>query len=131
MNSRITFASRLITIIALISATNYLMGAAPAAAGRFHSIPLIGHTRIVNSVNFSPDGNFIVTASFDSTARIWDAHAGILLHTLAGHTGEILSAKFSPNGHTIVTASGDHTARIWDAHTGGAIAYFNRSYRIY
>ena len=75
MNLKITFASRLITIIALISATNYLMGAAPAATGRFRFIPLIGHTRIVGSAKFSPDGNFIVTASWDNTARIWNAHS--------------------------------------------------------
>jgi WD40 repeat protein len=32
---------------------------------------LEGHTNWVNSVNFSPDGKYLVTASWDSTARIW------------------------------------------------------------
>ena len=32
---------------------------------------LEGHTNWVTSVNFSPDGKYLVTASWDSTARIW------------------------------------------------------------
>ena len=34
---------------------------------------LAGHTSWVGSAAYSPDGQFIVTASDDGTARIWDA----------------------------------------------------------
>ena len=37
----------------------------------------------------------IVTASFDETAKIWDAHAGRLILTLEGHTDSVKSAIFS------------------------------------
>ena len=33
---------------------------------------LKGHTRPVNNASFSPDGQRIVTASWDNTARVWD-----------------------------------------------------------
>ncbi len=74
------------------------------------------------SAAFSPDGNHIVTASEDGTARIWDAATGEPIGAvLKGHKGDVFSAAFSPDGNRIVTASGDGTARIWDAATGEPI----------
>ena len=65
-----------------------------------------------------PTAVSIVTASFDKTARIWDAATGRQLLVLSGHTNLLDSAAFSPDGQRIVTASLDKTARIWDAATG-------------
>jgi WD40 repeat protein len=66
----------------------------------------------VNDAAFSPDGRFIVTASQDDTARVWDAGTGLLLGTLTGHTAQIYCARFSPDGKVIATASADRTVRI-------------------
>ncbi len=60
----------------------------------------------------------MVTASDDSTARLWDAATGKELAVLRGHEGAVWSAQFSPDGKRVVTASGDGTARVWDAATG-------------
>ena len=37
---------------------------------------ITGHANRVTSATFSPDGARIVTASFDTTARLWDAVTG-------------------------------------------------------
>jgi WD40 repeat protein len=68
---------------------------------------------------FSADGQRLVTASADKTARIWDPETGATVQVLAGH--EARSAAFSPDGRQVVTASEDRTARIWDAGTGRTI----------
>ena len=83
---------------------------------------LSGHGGWVYSVAPSPDGNRIVTASLDRTARIWDARTGAQLTVLSGHTGSVFCAAYSPDSARIVTASLDKTARIWDAHTGLQLA---------
>jgi len=78
-------------------------------------VTLNGHTADINSVSFSPDGRFVVTASADGTARVWDAATGASLGELRGHTGSVNSASFSPDGKFIVTAGNDATVRLWDA----------------
>jgi WD40 repeat protein/serine/threonine protein kinase/TPR repeat protein len=84
-------------------------------------LALTGHTDRVRSAVFSPDGGRIVTASWDKSARIWDAATGREVARLVGHTDRVWSAAFSPDGRRVVTASHDKTARIWDAATGRQI----------
>jgi WD40 repeat protein len=77
--------------------------------------------RVINAV-FAPDGEHILTASADNTARLWDAD-GKELATFKGHTNALHSAVFAPDGHRILTA-GDTTARLWDTD-GKELAIFN------
>jgi WD40 repeat protein len=77
---------------------------------------------VVRSAAFSPDGQRVVTASPDGTARIWDASTHQELAKLEGHFGWVWSAAFSPDGQRVVTAGQDGTARIWDASTHQELA---------
>ena len=54
---------------------------------------------------YSPDGQFVMTASFDSTARIWDAETGQELVALVGHEGRVCSTMCSADGQKIVSGS--------------------------
>ena len=76
---------------------------------------LEGHTDIVNSASYSPDGRKIVSASVDKTIKIWDANTGSCLQTLTGHIDSVRSASYSPDGTKIVSASYDNTIKIWSA----------------
>jgi len=82
-------------------------------AATWRPTSLRDHTDRVISAVFSPDGQRILTASADKTARLWDL-SGKQLATLQGHTDEVYSAVFSPDGQRILTASQDGTARVWD-----------------
>src|SRR5208337_3615088 len=79
------------------------------------------HDDEVNSAQFSADGRRVVTASWDKTARVWDAATGKALSEPMKHDDEVFSAEFSADGQRVVTASRDQTARVWDATTGKAI----------
>ncbi|HEY9900889.1 MAG TPA: hypothetical protein V6D43_00405 [Candidatus Sericytochromatia bacterium] len=72
-----------------------------------------GHQGGVMSVNFSPNGQYLATASSDGTARLWDLQ-GNQLAQLQGHQDRVRSVSFSPNGEYLATASSDGTARLWD-----------------
>ena len=70
----------------------------------------------LSSLEFSRNGERIVTAGEDTTARVLDASSGRLLYTLRGHASSVDDAAFSSNGLWIVTA-GRSTAGLWDRAT--------------
>ena len=75
----------------------------------------------VVSARYSPDNQRVVTASWDDTAKIWDAKSGKAIYRLAGqHRGNVNMATFSPSGTQVLTCSDDTTARVWNAKTGQA-----------
>ncbi len=73
----------------------------------------MGHTKEIASIAFSPDGKYVLTGSWDHTAKLWDL-AGHELLTFSGHEGPVLSVAFSPDGQYILTGSEDATAKLWD-----------------
>ena len=84
----------------------------------------LAHQAEVNYAEFSPDGRWVVTASQDRTARVWDAQTGQpLAESLLQHAGPVNSARFSPDSQWVVTASDDHTAQIWNVLTGQRSGY--------
>ena len=79
------------------------------------------HDRSITSARFSRDGTAVVTASDDSTARVWNSRTGEAISPPLVHTGVVIGASFSHDGTRVVTASHDSTSRIWDAQTGQPI----------
>ncbi len=67
---------------------------------------------------FSPEGERVVTASRDRTARVWDALTGQPLTPPLPHDRAVSRAAFSPDGHRVLTVSQDNLTRVWDADTG-------------
>lgn len=94
---------------------------AGAAQGSPLKSVLRGHQEIVVDAQFSPDGKKVVTASWDDSARVWNAETGQEIAVLQGHEADVNSARFSPDGSLIVTASDDGSARVCDTETGRLI----------
>src|SRR5258705_9032761 len=79
---------------------------------------LEGHSKICTCVAFSPDGERLVSGSYDCTVRLWNTSTGALLQVMAGHKDTVHSVVYSPNGMLIASCSEDCTIRIWGAVTG-------------
>ncbi|MGE3174540.1 MAG: WD40 repeat domain-containing serine/threonine-protein kinase [Planctomycetota bacterium] len=84
---------------------------------------LRGHSGLVFGLEFAPpdarrDGDLLLSASQDRTARLWSVATGALHAVFAGHDGEVHDAAFAPDGRTVWTASNDGTLRRFDVARG-------------
>ena len=88
---------------------------------------LAGHTDLIPSVTWNPDGNMLATPSFDETVKIWDVSDGSLIYELIGHNQEVTQAVWSPIGDTILSFGIEFHPNlfIWNAKNGQLIATSN------
>ncbi len=91
------------------------LGSAPTDAILEPLQDLNGHNAAVNTAHFSLDGQSIITASDDSTARLWHVNPG---EALEGHTDFVKQAAFSPDSKRVATAGKDGLPRVWETATG-------------
>ena len=87
---------------------------------------LTGHSNIVQSCSFAPDGATILSSSWDCTMKLWSTTTGQHLRTLAGHSGCVRSCSFSPSGRDIYSASDDGTLMMWTTTTGQLDGIINK-----
>ncbi|KAF9123318.1 hypothetical protein BGW39_009103 [Mortierella sp. 14UC] len=86
---------------------------------------LRGHKNSVTSLAFSYDSKFLVSGSYDKTARIWNLQTGEGGHTLGGHTEAVTAVAYSPTGVHIATGSDDKLVKVWSARTGRVCYIFS------
>jgi hypothetical protein len=82
---------------------------------------LQGHTGCVTSVAFNPDGKKIVSGSWDTTVRLWQASTGSLLTILSNHASGIMSVAFNNDGTRIAFSLWNGDIFICDTLTGDRI----------
>ena len=89
----------------------------------------VGHAKLINALEFSPDGRWLVSASEDLTIKIWDLATGSVVRTI--QTGKhTTTLAISPDATVLAAGSGSgkalpyaddpgkYTIDLWDVETG-------------
>jgi len=90
---------------------------------RMKEIARFQHEEKVNHIAYSPEGERVLSASDDKTARIWDLETEQEVARFQ-HNKKVGNAIYSPNGTTILTTTNDEIAHVWDINKGEDIARF-------
>jgi WD40 repeat protein len=73
---RVLLAVLLVGIVGCGGSSPEQKAAAKKSVERQVTLTLKGHSGLVHSVSFSPDGKWIVSGSSDGTVKVWDAQTG-------------------------------------------------------
>jgi WD40 repeat protein len=75
---------------------------------------LTGHSARINSLDFSPDGSMLASASNDGSALVWTtSDFNLAPYQLKDNTAWIIQVKFSPDNKALFAAYADGKIRRW------------------
>ncbi|MDA0751096.1 MAG: protein kinase [Verrucomicrobia bacterium] len=140
---------------ALAKAEQLIVAEATARAAVMEPYLILPHDGPVAAVSFSNNGEQILSASHDHSARLWNAQSGDVVRVFEGHEGVVGKAMFSPDEHQILTVSfdshfqyphlspnnelfvttriprfGDRSVRVWDKATGAQISVLDHANQV-
>jgi WD40 repeat protein len=70
-------------------------------------------------VCFSPDGRWVLSASFDKSIKLWDGAKGTFVATFRGHVGPVYQVAWSSDSRLFVSGSKDSTLKASVRGGGG------------
>lgn len=77
-------------------------------------VRMVGHQQPVNYVNFSPDGRYIASASFDKSIKLWNGATGKFITSFRAHVQAVYQVCWSADSRLLVSSSKDSTMKVWD-----------------
>ncbi|XP_067897249.1 chromatin assembly factor 1 subunit B [Heterodontus francisci] len=108
---------------------------------------LIRHTKAVNVVRFSPNGEILASGGDDALILLWKLNDNkdvkeseqnlfeedtqlnkenwTVLKTLRGHIEDVYDICWTTDGNNMVSGSVDNTAIMWDVNKGAKLSIFN------
>jgi WD40 repeat protein len=91
--------------------------------------PLVleAHQEAISAILFLRDGKTVVSASFDRTVKLWNAHTKKELASIKGYPRPVLAVAISPDGRVLASGSTDASLergeiRLWDLQVSKVVA---------
>ncbi|KAI8907500.1 WD40-repeat-containing domain protein [Powellomyces hirtus] len=101
-----------------------ITGSDDTSVNFYHGVPFKfnksnnDHTRFVQCVRYSPNGEHYVSAGADGKLFLYDGKEGNKIAELSSaegaQKGGIYSVSWSPDSKSLLSASADMTAKVWD-----------------
>jgi len=79
--------------------------------------PADSHTAPITSLEWSPDGQFLASGSYDGSVLIWERNGWRAKHRLF-HPRLVNGVRWSPNGTWLATSCADGHCRVWNSESG-------------
>ena len=76
------------------------------------------HRGKIVDIDFSKDGKYLLTASWDGSIGYWDIQKRTNIRFIKGHKGPVYSVKFSDDDKYIYSSGYDGEIRLWKRENG-------------
>ncbi|QRW11285.1 hypothetical protein RhiLY_10284 [Ceratobasidium sp. AG-Ba] len=83
--------------------------------------PVMGHSADFHCIASLPNNSYIVANPRDTTACLWDARTGGLIHEPLQHIDQVVAVALSLDARFLATGLENGEAQIWDVETGQTI----------
>ncbi|KAI4496511.1 hypothetical protein M0804_000321 [Polistes exclamans] len=85
------------------------------------------HTDWVNDIVLCCSGKTLISASSDTTVKIWNAHKGFCMSTLRTHRDYVKALAYAKDRELVASAGLDKTIYLWDVNTLTALTASNNT----
>ncbi|CAK9296973.1 unnamed protein product [Gordionus sp. m RMFG-2023] len=83
------------------------------------------HTDWINDIVLCCNGKNLISASNDTTVKVWNAQKGFCMSTLRTHKDYVKALAYAKHKELVASTGLDHTIFLWDIHTLTALTATN------
>ncbi|KAL4217901.1 WD repeat-containing protein 48 [Mactra antiquata] len=85
------------------------------------------HTDWVNDIVLCCGGRTLISASSDTTVKVWNAHKGFCMSTLRTHKDYVKALAYAKDKEQVASAGLDRSIFLWDVNTLTALTASNNT----